>query len=264
MNYLLKSKPKSNSKKILGLIVLIIAVLFLGTYLFLPTIQSFSHTTALPVWTFRNYTTNSLATLFGSFRTKLSLVEENKSLKEQLESLNLKQLDYDVLLKENQDLKDLLGRPYLQNKIITRIVSKPPRSPYDTFIVDAGSSSGISENRLVYISGNIIVGKVSSAMNHSSIVTLFSTNGVRQQAILERTGAMYELVGKGGANFSIELPKDADILWGDVFLYPTINSSIIGNVYYIDTNSQSAFKTVFVRVPGNVFESKWLFVEKDK
>lgn len=264
MNYHLKSKPKSNSKKILGLVILIIVLFLSVTYLFLPYIQSFAHTTALPVWSFRNYTTNSLSLLFGSFRSKLDLVEENKALKGEVESLHLKQLDYDILLKENQDLKNILGRPYVKDKIITRIVSKPPRSPYDTFVLDAGAEDGIFEGSLVYISGNIIVGKISSVTKNTSIVTLFSTNNVKQEAILERTGAMYELSGKGGANFSIELPKDTDILWGDVFLYPTINSSIIGNVYYIDTNSQSAFKTVFIRVPGNVFESKWLFVEKKK
>jgi len=42
------------------------------------------------------------------------------------------------LLQENNDLKDLLGRPNTQNAIVSVVLSKPPFSAYDTLIVDAG------------------------------------------------------------------------------------------------------------------------------
>lgn len=263
MNYHLKSKKNNNFKKILiiGILVLLVFLIYKITF---PFFRSFAHTTAVPVWTFRDYVANSFASIGNIFESKDSLIIENEVLKEEIKGLKLKQMEYEVLVKENSELKALFGRDNLKNKIITKIVSKPPRSPYDTLIIDAGSRDGVKKDSLVYISNNVVVGKVSDVLENSSVVTLFSTGGYKQESMLERTGAVFELIGKGNANLSIELPKDTDIVWGDVFLYPSVDSSIIGNVYYIDTNSQSAFKTVFIRVPGNVFESKWLFVETNE
>ncbi len=74
---------------------------------------------------------------------------------------------------------------------------------------------------------------------------------------------MSVLSGAGGGNITLEVPKDTDVLWGDVFVYPGIAPSVLGSVYYIDNNSQSAFKTVYIRVPGNLFSAQWVFVEKN-
>jgi hypothetical protein len=61
---------------------------------------------------------------------------------------------------------------------------------------------------------------------------------------------------------SVEVPKDADILWGDVFEYPNLKTSVVGSVYYVDQSAQSSFKTIYIRVPGNIFQTKWVMVEK--
>ena len=95
-------------------------------------------------------------------------------------------------------------------------------------------------------------------------MTLFSSSNQKQESVVLRTGASFEIFGKGGSNFQMEVPKDTDIIWGDVFEHPGLTTSVIGTVYYIDSNSQSSFKTIFMRVPGNVFDAKWVFVEKIK
>ena len=114
----------------------------------------------------------------------------------------------------------------------------------------------------VYLSGNVIVGSIVSVTSHASLVELFSKNTVGQEATILRTGNSFELVGRGGANFAVEVPKDTDIALGDTALYPGLSESVIANVYAIDSNPQSSFKTVYLRIPGNVFQSKYVFVEK--
>ena len=261
-NYPLRSKPnRTNAKKVVTIVSLFL-FLALILYLLPNTISSTGRTLSRPIWYVGSLVASSFSRSVSFFSSRNNLISKNTALEEEINSLKLKETDYGILLKENQDLKSELGRPGVSGKVLASILSKPPVSPFDTFVIDIGSSLGIKEGNKVYLGGNIIVGKVKSVTGGTSIVELFSNSSVKQESTLSRTGATFVLQGHGGANFILEVPKEADILWGDVFTYPDINSSIIGTVYYIDTNSQSSFKTIYLRIPGNVFSARYLFVEK--
>ncbi len=262
MSYLLKSKPKNKHVGKVFLFTLVLAiVLFFGIF-FLDFFRNAFYGLARPLWISENYITAPFRGISNFFVFKNTLINQKLELENELLSLKLKQIDYDVLVKENQELKDQIGRSNDKNLIFSRVLSRPPRSPYDTFVIDVGSNQGVLQGDRVYISDNIIIGVVKTVTPNTSLVELFSSGSNKQEAILSRTGASLILVGKGGANFQIEVPRDADVLWGDTFLYPGINSSVIGSVYYIDSSSQSSFKTVYVRSPGNVFQAKSVFVNR--
>ncbi len=262
MNYLLKSKPKNeNRKKILQVISFYV---FLSVFGFLSAdywregIWNFSR----PIWRAGGIVSNPFSGITNYFSFKDDLINRNNFLEEEIAILKVKELDYDLLLKENQDLKNELGHSIGNDRILSGVLSKPPRVPYDTLVIDSGSIHGISQGRKVYLGENIIIGVVTNITSRTSLVSLFSSGGNTQEAILGRTGASFTLKGKGGGNFELEVPKDADILWGDVFSHPGISGGVIASVYYIDTNSQSSFKTVYLRIPSNVFSSKYVFVER--
>jgi hypothetical protein len=69
------------------------------------------------------------------------------------------------------------------------------------------------------------------------------------------------LEGRGGGTLALTVPVETDLAWGDVIVYPQFSSRIIGMVYYIDTESQTSLKTAYVRVPSNVFSTKWIWVD---
>lgn len=262
MNYLLKSKTNHEYRFKNVLIVLFFAVLGILISIFPVGIKNIFNTIAKPIWSIGDFSKNSFGNIYSFFSLQNNLVLKNKNLEEQVNTLNMQVVDYDAVLKENQDLKAMYGRKNDNERILARVLSKPPQSPYDTLVVDTGLNYDIKVGDMVYMSDNIIVGEVVSVTSNTSMIQLFSSGDRRTQITLERTGATYEVIGQGGANFTIEAPKDADILWGDVFTYPGIVSSVIGSVYYIDSNSQSSFKTIFIKIPGNIFQSKWVFIEK--
>jgi rod shape-determining protein MreC len=204
----------------------------------------------------------SFSNIKNFFVSKSNLVSRNLILENEVLSLRLKEIDYEVLSKEYNDLKSELGQEKDNSRIVSRILSKPPNSPYDTFVLDSGSEEGVYFGNKVYISDNIIVGLVKNVTPHTSLVELFSKGGWKQEVTLSRTGANFVLNGLGGANFELEVPKDTDILWGDIFLYPKFSPAIVGSVYYIDIDSQNSFKKIYIRIPGNVFSSKYVFIEK--
>ncbi len=262
MPYHLKSKPDtSNRNKIIFAVVLFV-VLSLASFFFPNALKSIDFAITRPLWNIRLSVADSFQKFKDFFVFRNTLITKNESLQSELDSLKLKEADYDVLTTQNQELKSLLGRSEsLPQHIISRILSKPPYSPYDTLVIDVGSDVGVVLEDKVYLSDSIIIGTIKGVTAHNSQVELFSSSNIKQEAVLSRTGESFTLLGQGGANFKVEVPKDTDILWGDNFVYPSINPKVLGSVYYIDTNSQSSFKTIYLRIPGNVFSSKYVFVE---
>jgi len=260
MQYHLRSRPNkfSHWKTIVAFILFFILLSI--SYLFPNASKSAVFAVSKPLWFISDKVKKPFILVKGFFTSKNSLVSQNLDLQNQIASLQLKQIDYDNVLNENFSLKNQFGTT--TTRIVSRVLSKPPRSPYDTFVIDLGSYDGITLGSKVYLSDTIIIGLVTTVTSHNSLVTLFSASGQKQEVTDARTGESFEILGKGGANFSVEVPKDADILWGDTFLYPTKSTSIVGNVYYIDTNSQSSFKTVYLRVPTSVFQSQRVLIEK--
>lgn len=263
MSYLLKSKPKREYPfKTIIAILLFLTFSLLGL-LFPNATRTLFYNISRPFWSISGTIVKPISIFKDFFVLKSSIISENLSLRDEIMSLRLREIDYNVISKENEDLKSELGRVSNNTTILSNVLSKPPNSLYDTFIIDVGSLHGIMLGNKVYLSNRIIIGTIASVTSYTSIVKLFSSSGEKQETTLSRTGASFEIIGKGGANFQVEVPKDTDIVFGDSFIYSGISSSIIGNVYYIDTNSQSSFKTIYLRTPGNVFSTNHVFVEKN-
>ncbi len=263
MNFHLKSKPKSRY----GLKTILVSVFVLFLLLLSVFFPSFTtnvlHTAVKPFWFAKNKSVVVSNYFFNFFSFNSSLIKENAKLEEELNNLRMTKIDYETLLEENEELRVGYGMDSVGGKIISNILSKPPQSPFDTFVIDASANSGIAVGDRVYVSDTIIVGTVAEVTSKTSIVRLLSNGGQESEVVSSRTGGNFVIKGSGGSNFSIEVPKDTDIVWGDVFLYPGSTSSVVATVYYVDSSSQSSFKTVHLRFPVNVFQSKRVFVLKN-
>ncbi len=263
MNFLLKSKPKSRYNLKTILIGVFFVLLLLLSIVFPSFTTGVLHTAVKPFWFAKDKSIDVSNYFFGFFSLKSSLIKQNTALEEELVNLRMTKIDYEILMKENEELRLGFGMSNGSNKIISNILSKPPQSPFDTFVIDAGSASGINVGDRVYVSDTIIVGSVAEVTEKTSIVKLFSSGGQEIEVISSRTGGNFVIKGSGGSNYSMEIPKETDVVWGDVFLYPGSNSAVVATVYYVDSSSQSSFKTVHLRFPVNIFQSKRVFVVKN-
>ncbi len=253
-----KVRPSRYVKTIVSIVLFLVLVSI--SVLFPNATRSSVYYVSKPLWAVEAMVAKPFVGTWDYFAFKSYLISKNLDLENQVTSLQLKQVDYDTILKENQDLKNQTADHH--PRITSRILSKPPQSPYDTLVVDAGSDVGVAVGDTVYLSDTIIVGMVTSITSHTSLISLFSASGQKQQSTNSRTGALFDLVGKGGANFQVEVPKDTDITVGDTFLFPNKSASVLATAYYIDTDSQSSFKTIYLHSPGNVFSSQWVFIDK--
>ena len=92
------------------------------------------------------------------------------------------------LESENEGLKNFLGandgvnikRP---KGSLFSVAQRPPFSPFDTIVVNGGSDNGIQVDDLAFASADVLVGYVTAVFPRTSIVTLYSSSGQRQEAV---------------------------------------------------------------------------------
>lgn len=117
--------------------------------------------------------------LFGWFGDTLDAKKERDQLKAQRDDLLSKQIDYEVAIQENERLQGLVNmrRNYgldAYTAVTARIIARQPNNLFrDAVQVDAGSGAGVRVGDAV-ISGDGLVGHVSTAAGNTSMVTLIS------------------------------------------------------------------------------------------
>ena len=247
MNYHLKNKEKNIPLRNFYIFVGIFIFLSFLRIFFGQSISSFFINSLKPVWFQRTAFSDDNNVFFEYFYTKNRLLNENKNLKAEIENLKLKNIELEAIKTEYLSLVDLKKD---ETDIFSKVVSKPPFSPYDIFILDKGSSSGVNIGQDVYVGSSTYIGKISFVSPFSSEVSLFSIGGREKEVYIERTNTNLKIYGKGGMNFEAVVPKDLDIVLGDVLIYKSSPiSSIIAKVYKIDETLQGSFKTIYMRLP---------------
>src|SRR3989344_6070107 len=140
MHYHLRSKPQKGKHYKTIIAVVLFFILALLAYIFPNATRSGLTTITKPLWIVRDNAGKPFTFVRDFFAFKSSLISQKISLENEVASLRLKQIDYDVLLKENQNLTNQTGSV---NRIVSRVLSKPPQSPYDTLVIGSGSGEGV-------------------------------------------------------------------------------------------------------------------------
>ena len=158
--------------------------------------------------------------------------------------------------------KEILGRKNEGTAVIlAAILSKPNQSLYDTLIIDAGVKQGLQTGDLVFAEGNAPIGRVAEIYQNSSKVILFSNAGEKTQAIVAGRDVFMEIVGRGGGNFEMILPRDFTLSKGDEVVSTGIMPYILGVVETIISDPRDSFVKALLTSPVNIQELKFVQVE---
>jgi rod shape-determining protein MreC len=259
MNFRQKNNFGSSRNGRKSPLILVCVVIFLILIFTFSASRNFLLTLFSPLWNVEN----SFITFFKSntilLESKESLIAQNNMLQQEV-TQNQENTLFDTLLKsENDDLKNILNRkPQNQKQILAAVLEKPFLSPYDTLIVDAGSADGVSVNDKVLADGNDFIGYVSSVSAHSAKIVLYSSPGQQTQVLIGSSATEQTALGLGGGNFSVQLPKGANVAIGDPITLPSISANIFATVENIDTTQTDSFETVEFRSPVNIDELVWV------
>lgn len=203
------------------------------------------------------------AAAVGIFSSKSSIEAENLQLKDQLAQVQVEKDQNKLLLQENLQLKELLGRHSNNSSILATILAKPPISLYDTVVIDVGSGDGVVVGDTALALGLVPIGKITTVYLHTSIVALYSSSGQKIDVLIGKN-IQTSATAQSGGNFLIELPKGTEIAKGDVVSAPGINAKIFGHVESIEIDENDPFIYVRFSLPVNMSELHFLQIDRNE
>ncbi len=196
------------------------------------------------------------------FLEKKNLQNENNDFREKIMQLETKISLIQIQEKENEILKSAFSAEERKNFLLAYIISRPPQTPYDMFIIDSGSENGVKEGMRVSGFGNVLLGYVADVFPKMSKVKLISSFGEETNVLLEFSGISAIAVGQGGENFEIMLPRLVKVDIGEKIMALGRQLMLVGIVEKIEHQSADPFQKILFRLPVNIQYLNQVFLLK--
>ena len=221
MNYRLIRNVKVKGRfAALGVPLFFIVALFLFHFSFPTLLGALASRIALPFWSAGRFITNEAHSLLYFFSSKNTLAKDVERLTSELENAHRLLTDRDLLAEENRLLKEAAGRTQRQApRVIGALLATPPRSPYDTAVIDVGTTEGVTVGNPV-LSGSTRLGVVSKAYTRTSLIEFYSAAGRKTPVSILHAGiAIRGSSGEGGGAFKATIPKKSRLIRETVLSY---------------------------------------------
>ncbi len=202
--------------------------------------------------------------------------QENDELKAQLTDMYGRTLDYENILEENAQLREMLGLKEQKEDFVfsepCSIISRNANDIYGGFTINRGSSDGISLNDPVITSVGLVGRVTSIAENYARVTTILSpqvnvgviTMRSKTSGVLENSISSAE---KGLCLMS-DILKDADIKEGDIIytsgksgLFP--DEIMVGTVVEVYDDPNGLSKHALIQPAEELFSVTSVFVVTD-
>ncbi|MDE1874755.1 MAG: rod shape-determining protein MreC [Patescibacteria group bacterium] len=261
MIYLKRSNRPERGKTATILIVTALVFVFGIGYLFPGAYPSMLYPVASLFWRAEAGTVSWFVSMAEIVQSKYALVKENKALSDEVAADQRSMLELSAVKDENEALKNILGRTGKGNYVLGVILVRPPVSPYDTFIIDAGTSVGVKVGDKVYADGDTLVGDIVEAYPGQSKVSLFSTPGRTISVLLGTSTVATEATGRGGGDFVMTLPTSIHVAVGEPVIVPQIEPHSFGAVEDVSPDTTDSIETILFKSAVNI--NQLAFVEVD-
>lgn len=260
----LHTKKRSSYKKISILILFLIGIfiIFVSLGVFSRFNKIFSGVSR-GAWTANVALNESISESFVSLtQSKNSLVATIVRLQDRVRELELAMTNYQTLVEENTTLKEKFGRTQGSEKILATILVKPAQTIYDTLIVDVGARDNILVGSRVFASDTVILGEVSEVRDRTSVVTLYSSGGYKNNVVITGNDVYTEAIGRGGGSYEMTFPREISFPIGTEIVIPGITPYVIGLVDEVISDPRDPLQKVLLRAPVNIQELKFVAIEK--
>lgn len=264
-NYSHTFKGNETTKRRTRQSVLVLIMLFGFLFFFRPFFSGIALSLATPVWRFEDFLANMIAPVTTPWADTIELTVQNNQLKISLTESQANLAAQNRLVKEYRTILGSFGDPEtgtLQAGTMAHVLVRPPQAPFDELIVDKGSKSLVTVGDIAFGPGMIALGRVSEVYGASSKIVLFSSAGEPTTAFVEDTG-VFDMEGKGGGNFTFQVPRDTDIPGGTP-VFRDGRRLLIGEVGTTTRDTNDSYGLVYVRTPLNVGSLQWVLIQKDK
>lgn len=208
-----------------------------------------------------------LLSFWSDYLVLVSTHKENQLLRESVRQLNVRIIESQDAILENERLKQLLSlKSTLQTPSVAASVIGEDSAPwYRSIIIDRGSVDGLAEGMPVMATSGV-VGRVVKVAANSARVLLLTDHVSSIAAMIQRSRARGVLKGKGGDSCSLEFTiREDDVKVGDVVTTSGVGGvfqkgKILGEVTMVKKGEYGMFQTIDVRPAVNTFHLEEVLV----
>jgi len=241
-NFHKRSKNKKNLTILIGLAILIVFFIYLG---FMQPIVSVLSTPFVYVGNLTGSLANKASLMFSSPQ---KILEQNKILQDRVDKLEL-----ELALKSNARVETE------QDFILADVLIRPSQNIYGTLLVKKRGDREVRVGDAVLSKNGVYIGLVEE-VNFSRIsVRLTSQPGFSEEFSVERSGLPIRILGVGGGNMRAGLPQGSDIKEYDLIV-DLKSGRVVAEVGEIEADEASAFMSVYLRMPINIFEITEVYI----
>jgi len=255
--------PKRRSRWLDSAVPFLFAAALAFFLWFYPTaLANLAARVAVPLWRAEARAADLFHALALSVRSKQVLVADRERLARELEDARALLLDRELLRDENRALARQLGRPERETRrVVGAVLSTPPRSPYDTAVIDVGRNDGVAVGDIA-LSGSAVLGVVSKVYGPTSIVEFFSTASRKTSVSIAHQGLAIpaEAVGQGAGAFLAVLPKAVEMSVGDMVTLSGFTSGLFAVVDSVESSATDSFQRVRFKNPVSPYTLRFVEV----
>ncbi len=224
-----ESSHRSSSFTVAFRVIIITLVVLVCLTVFGRYIGSAVSFVTTPIYSFTEWFRQSAAPLPSYVRSRTELLDEVNALKEALSAQSGSEATIARLSAENEELRALFS-PSEEIRIASGIIARPPYVPYDSLLIDRGSSDGITEGAVVFYAHDQTIGFVSRVFRQSALVTLFSAHNAEGTAYIYGPNIFVDMYGEGGGIIRLSVPQGVVVEVGDPVVLPGLGMGIVGVV----------------------------------
>jgi cell shape-determining protein MreC len=127
--------------------------------------------------------------------------------------------------------------------------------------VGEAAAGKIRPGDLAFYEQNILLGEVLEVFGQTVKVKLFSAPGTKFTVSLGKNNLTAQIEGRGGGNFSIALPRGVTVETGELALITSgLQNLIVAVIGAVEADPESSFQQVFLRLPLNLNELKYVVI----
>ena len=224
-----------------------------------------------PVTTTLNSVASNVRNFFGDIASIKNLSRENKTLKEENNSLTAQIAALNELKIENEALKKEIGfkqEAKQNNLIMAKIVSKSVTPYMQSFLIDKGEKDNVKKGQIVLSQGHL-VGVISETYKDYADVELITNSKSLIPVILQTSRSMGLLKSNLEGLYIDNIPIDEEIKIDEVVLTSNLDKNIpsdivIGKVSKITTYQSQIFQTIKITSPIEFSKLEFVFIVEDQ
>lgn len=264
-NYLSTKKGSSRRHSLpRGLKIALVSILLLlvGLYVVPKIVFGVVSVVVYPFEAVRLWVLESQDSLPHYLRDRHELVKKITELEQQVAVSGGTENTLTKLKTENEQFR-LLCEAVPDERLIARVVGRPPKLPYDVIMLDRGTEHGVVEDSPVFVGSDQVIGYVSRVYAKTALVTLVSTAQFESMAYIIGPNIYTYARGVGGGLLRVVVPQGVPLSVGDTVILPAIDSGVYGTIAYIETSPTQPEQYGYVPMQQNLQSLQYVSIGRE-